>query len=127
MARHRVQTRAAAARAFARFLFVNPFRFALCRQFVLQDRIAISACAGLQIAVPNFTKPAAFLARAMRRIEGEQARVELFERPAAPWAAHLRAHDRESSSFGIEQTRGAATDLQRAVNNVARASGLRIR
>src|SRR6266536_4102912 len=125
VARHRVQTRAATAGTFARLLFVNPFRFALGRQFVLENRIAISVCAGLQIAVPNFTKPAAFLARAMRRIEREQARVELFERAAASWTAHLRAHNRESFS-GIEQTRGAATDLQRALNNVAQASGLRI-
>ena len=35
--RHRIQTRAAAARTLARIIFVNPFGFSLCRQLVLQD------------------------------------------------------------------------------------------
>ena len=43
-----------------RFIFVDPFRFAFGREFVLKNGFAIFFRAGLQIAVPNFAKPAAF-------------------------------------------------------------------
>ena len=61
VARDRVQARAVAPRTFVRFIFVDPFRFALGRKFVFQNRIAVVAFARLQILVPDFAEPAAFL------------------------------------------------------------------
>ena len=67
--RHRVQARAATARAFARFAFLDPFRFALRCEFVFENRFAVAVGGCLQILVPDFAEPAAFFARAVRRIE----------------------------------------------------------
>ena len=64
--RNRVQTRAVTARTFVRLSLVYPFRFTFGGKFVLKSRIAIIFRARLQIAVPNFAEPAAFLAGAMR-------------------------------------------------------------
>ena len=55
----------------------------------------------------------------MRRVEGEQTRIELLEGAPATRAAHLRAHDREPI-LRIEQMRGAAADIERALDEVAR-------
>ena len=67
--RHRIQTRTVTTRTVVRFTFVDPFRFTLCRQLILQNRIAIVALAGLQFLIPNFAKSAALFAGAVRRIE----------------------------------------------------------
>ena len=69
MPRDRVQTRAVTTWTFARFRFVDPFELALGRQFVFQDRIARFFRAGLKFLVPNVTEPAAFFARAVRRVK----------------------------------------------------------
>src|SRR6266581_2778807 len=57
-----VQARAVTAGTFARFLFLDPFRLALGREFIFQNRIAIVALSRLQILVPDFSKATAFLA-----------------------------------------------------------------
>ena len=49
-----------------RFVFVDPFEFAIGREFVLQHRIAGVFRAGLLRAIPDFAESAAFLARAVR-------------------------------------------------------------
>src|SRR5207248_11628873 len=64
--RDRVQTRAVTTRTFAPFFFVYPFRFTFGCEFVLKSRIAVIFRARLQIAVPNFAEPSAFLASPMR-------------------------------------------------------------
>ena len=73
----------------------------------------------MQILIPDFAEAAAFLARAVRRIERKQTRIEFLEGAAATRATHLRAHDREPI-FRIEQMRGAAADLERALDEIAR-------
>ena len=117
--RDRIQARPVAGRAWHRFLFIDPFRFPLRRQFVFQNRIAGILRARLLGAIPNFAETAAFLAGAVRRIEGEQAGIEFFKSAPAAWTAHLRAHDRETM-FCIEQVRGAATDIERALDQIPR-------
>src|ERR1700732_3219273 len=102
-----------------RLLFVDPFGFAFSREFVLNNGFAIFFRAGLQIAVPNFAKPAAFLTCAMGRVEREQTRIELLERPAATGTTHLRTHDRESI-FCVEEMGRATPDLEPALREIAR-------
>src|SRR6516225_8226161 len=96
MTRLRVQTRTVTAWTFARFAFVDPFGFAFGSQFVFQNRFAIAVRSRLQIVVPNFAEPAAFLAHAMGGIKREQTRIEFLKCAAAIWATHLGAHHRES-------------------------------
>ena len=55
----------------------------------------------------------------MRRVEGKQTRIEFLKSAPATRAAHLRAHDREAI-FRIEQMRGAAADIERALDEIAR-------
>ena len=55
----------------------------------------------------------------MRRIEGEQTRIEFLEGAAAAGTTHLSAHDNQTI-FRVEQTRSAATDLQRALRETTR-------
>ena len=69
MPRNCVQARAVTAWTFARFLFLDPFRLSLGREFIFQNRIAIVAFSRLQILVPDFSKATAFLTRAVRRIK----------------------------------------------------------
>ena len=76
-------------------------------------------CRFATIAIPDFAEPAAFFAGAVRRIEREQTRIEFLEGAAAARTTHLRAHDRESM-FRIEQMRGAAADIERALDQIAR-------
>ena len=119
MTRDRVQARAVTTRAFLRFVFIDPLRLAFGRKFIFQNRIAVVFFARLQILVPNFAKPAAFLARAVGRIEREQTRIELLERAATTGTTHLGAHDGEVI-FRVEQMCGAAADLERALREIAR-------
>ena len=69
--------------------------------------------------IPDFAKAAAFFARAVRRIEREQPRIEFLEGAAATRATHLRAHDGESM-LRVEQMRRAAADIERALHQIAR-------
>ena len=55
----------------------------------------------------------------MRRVERKESRIEFLESAAAARATHLRAHDREAI-FRVEQMRGAAADLERALHQIAR-------
>src|ERR1700738_2769970 len=96
MPRDRVQTRAVTTRAFLRFVFVDPLRLAFGGKFIFQNRIAVVFRAGLKFAVPDCADPAAFLTRAMRRIEGKESRIQFLEGAAASRTTHLRAHDRET-------------------------------
>src|ERR1700730_12264641 len=68
---HCVQARAVAAWTFVRFGRIDPFRFALGPELILQNRIAALFGGGLKFLVPDFTESAAFFARAVRRIERE--------------------------------------------------------
>ena len=119
MARDRVQTRSVARRTRHRLLFVNPLGFALGCQFVFKNGITGVFRAGLLVAVPDFAETTAFFAGAMRRIEGEEARIEFFKSASAPRTAHLRAHHGQTM-FGIEQVRRAAPDVERALDEIAR-------
>ncbi len=119
MACNRVQARAVTAWTFARFLFLDPFRLALSREFIFQNRIAILAFSRLQILIPDFSKSTAFLARAVRRIKRKQSRIELFKCAAAAGTTHFRAHNREPIPR-VEQVRRAAPDLKRAAHKIAR-------
>src|ERR1043166_5274467 len=83
--------------------------------------MSIGIRAGLQFLVPDFAESTAFLTLPVRRVEREQTRIEFFECAAAVRTAHLRAHDGEAV-FRIEQVCGAATDLERALREVARVS-----
>src|SRR5207237_2186368 len=73
----------------------------------------------LERLVPEFAKATAFFAGPVRRIERKQARIEFFEGAPATRTTHLRAHDREST-FRIDETGGAATNLQSALAEIAR-------
>src|SRR3954447_5565070 len=55
----------------------------------------------------------------MRRVEREQTRIEFFKGAPTPRATHLRAHDCEAM-FRIEQMCRTATDIERALNEIAR-------
>src|SRR5437016_1236796 len=115
----RIQARAMAAGTFARLVFLNPFELTIGREFIFQNRFAIFFRARLQIAIPNFTKSAAFFARSMRRIEREQSWIEFFKRAAATGTAHLRAHDRETIPH-VEQMGGATANLESALREITR-------
>ena len=52
-----------------RFGRIDPFRFALGPKLIFQNRVTGFFGGGLKLLVPDFAKPAAFLARAVRRIE----------------------------------------------------------
>src|SRR6267143_670334 len=93
VAGHGAQTRAVTARAFARFAFLDPFRFALGSELGFQNRFTVCAGSGLQILIPNFAESAAFFAHAVRRIKRKQTRIKLLERAATVWAAHFGADD----------------------------------
>src|SRR5439155_1281676 len=69
MSRDRIQTRTVTARTFMRFGRIDPLRFALGRQLVLQTRIAVVVRASLKFLVPDFAEAAAFFACAVWRIE----------------------------------------------------------
>jgi hypothetical protein len=69
--------------------------------------------------VPDFAEATAFFAGPVRRIERKQARIEFFEGAPATRTTHLRAHDREST-FRIDEAGGAATNLERALAEIAR-------
>ena len=69
MSRDRIQTRTVTARTFMRFGRIDPFRFALGPKLIFQNRVTGFFGGGLKLLVPDFAKPAAFLARAVRRIE----------------------------------------------------------
>jgi hypothetical protein len=73
----------------------------------------------LEILIPKFTKAAAFLARAVRRVEREQTRIELFKCATATGTTHFRAHHRQAI-LRIEQMGGAAADLDRALGEIPR-------
>src|SRR5262249_58156999 len=94
MTRLRVQTRTMTAWTFARFAFVDPFRFAFGGQLVFQNRFAIAVRSCLQIVIPNFAKPSAFFTHAMRRVKREQTRIEFLKCAATVWATHFSPHDR---------------------------------
>src|SRR4029079_13592733 len=117
--RDRIQTRALAGRADLRFTFLDPFRFTLRGQLVFEDCVGIVAFANLERLVPDFAEAAAFYAGPVRRIERKQARIEFFEGAPATRTTHLRAHDREST-FRIDEAGGAATNLERALAEIAR-------
>ena len=119
MPRNRVEARSVTRRARHRFVFIDPFEFAIGRQLIFQNGITGVFRAGLFFAVPNLAEPAAFLASAVRRVEREQARIEFFERASAARATHLRAHDGDAM-FPIEQVRRAASDIERALHEIAR-------
>ena len=119
MTRDRIQTRALAGRADLRFTFLDPFRFTLRGQLVFEDLFAIVAFANLERLVPDFAEAAAFYAGPVRRIERKQARIEFFEGAPATRTTHLRAHDREST-FRIDEAGCAATNLERALAEIAR-------
>ena len=55
----------------------------------------------------------------MRRIKREQSRIEFFKSTTASRTAHLCADDRDSI-LRIDESRGAATDLERALAQVTR-------
>ncbi len=97
-----------ARRTFARFLFSDRLKFTLRSDLRFEDRIAGVICGA---AFPNLAEPSAFLAGTMRRIEGEQPRIEFLKRAPATGATHLCAHHREPT-FRIEQMRGAAPDIE---------------
>jgi len=67
-----------------RFFLINPFRFAFRGQLIFKNRIARVFRPSLFVAVPDFPKSAAFFARAVRRVEREQPRIEFLEGAAAP-------------------------------------------
>ena len=73
----------------------------------------------MKFLIPDFAEAAAFFARAVRRIEREQTRVQLFERASAIRAAHLGAHHGQFV-LCIEQVRRAATDIERALREIPR-------
>ncbi len=66
VARNGVQARAMAGRTINRFILVYPFKFALGRDFIFEDRIARVFSAGLYCAIPDLAKPTALLTRAVR-------------------------------------------------------------
>src|SRR5215475_9352655 len=96
MTRLGVQTRALTTWPFARFALVDPFGFAFGGQFAFQYRFAIAAPARLQIVIPNFAEPAAFLAHSMGRIKRKQTRIEFLKCTATIRATHFGAHDRKA-------------------------------
>ena len=98
MTRLRVQTRTVTAWTFARFAFVDPLRFAFGGQLAFQNRFVIAVRSRLQILVPNFAEPAALFTHPMRRIKGEQTRIEFLKCAAAVRAAHLGAHNGKATS-----------------------------
>src|SRR5947209_4744901 len=119
MARDRIEPRTVTCRTGHGLLFVDPLGFAFGGELVFQDRITVVFRAGLLLAVPDFPEAAAFFAGAVRGIKGEEPGIEFFECAPTSGAAHFRAHDGEPM-FRIEKMGGAAADIERALNEVAR-------
>ena len=87
--------------------------------FSRTDSPVSSVRLGLLRAIPNLAETTAFLAGTVWRVERKQARIEFFEGAPATRATHLRAHDRDAV-LGVEQMRGAAADLERALDQIPR-------
>ena len=119
MPRNWVQTCAVAFGTGHSFAFIDRLELPLGVQLVLEHRIAGLFVVLLKFLVPDFPETGAHFAPAMRGVEGKQTGIKLFKRSSATRTAHLRAHHREAI-LGIEEMRGPAADIERALDEVAR-------
>ena len=97
----------------------DPLRFTLRPELVFQNGVARLFGRSLKFLVPDLAESATFFAGAVRRIEGKQSWIELFERAAAVRTTHLRAHHGEII-FRVEQVRRAPADIERALREFSR-------
>ena len=113
-----VQPHALAARTRPRFALLQPFVLPLLRHLDLNGRLELR----IDIRLPDFSKAVALLAPPVRRIEGEQPRIQLLKRLPAARATHLRAQHGHTLAR-VEQLGRAFADFQRPQDHLAHFRG----
>ena len=117
VARHFIQPPALADRDRAA---LRPHRaHSCCRSYIHFD-LERGIEPRIDRAVPDLAEAAAFRTPAVRRIEGEQPRVEFLERLPATRATHFRGDDVRNVAR-VQDARRSAPDLERALQQFLHA------